>query len=80
MSEIDEPTEELQNFSRTLDDLHAPQRLIGESFDNYVKRRKLSNMNIKHNCKNGNVFWNSSEMGTFMKANNGNKTKETSET
>jgi hypothetical protein len=63
-----ETVEELQNLSTTLKHLHVPQRLEGESFDDYVKRRELSKMNIKYNRKNGKMFWNSSEKGTYVKA------------
>lgn len=62
--------EELQNLSTTLKNLHVPQRLEGESFDDYVKRRELSNMNNKYNRKNGKMFWNSREKGTYVKAKN----------
>jgi len=71
-----ETVEELQNLSTTLKNLHVPQRLEGESFDDYVKRRTLSNLNIKYNRKNGKMFWNSSELGTYVKAKNGNETVE----
>lgn len=63
-----ETVEELQNLSTTLKNLHVPQRLEGESFDDYVKRRQLSNMNIKYNRKNGKMFWDSREKGTYVKA------------
>lgn len=63
-----ETVEELQNLSTTLKNLHVPQRLEGESFDDYVKRRELSNMNNKYNRKNGKMFWNSREQGTYVKA------------
>ena len=59
--------EQLQNLSTTLKNLHVPQRLEGESFDDYIKRRTLSNMNIKYNRKNGKMFWNSREKGTYVK-------------
>lgn len=71
-----ETVEELQNLSTTLKNLHVPQRLEGESFDDYVKRRTLSNLNIKYNRKNGKMFWNSSELGTYVKVKNGNETVE----
>jgi hypothetical protein len=63
-----ETVEELQNLSTTLKNLHVPQRLEGESFDDYVKRRELSKMNTKYNRKNGKMFWNSKEQGTYVKA------------
>ena len=68
--EVIETVEELQNLSTTLKNLHVPQRLEGESFDDYVKRRELSNMNNKYNRKNGKMFWNSREKGTYVKAKN----------
>ena len=46
--------------------LHQPQRLEGESYETYVARRKTSHK-LNKIVRNGLMFWNSSEKGTFRK-------------
>jgi hypothetical protein len=46
---------------------YAPERLEGESFEQYKMRRAMGNAQIKVNAK-GRMFWNSQEQGTYIKA------------
>lgn len=46
---------------------YAPNRLDGESFEQYQMRRAMGNAQIKMNA-NGRLIWDSKELGTYIKA------------
>lgn len=43
-----------------------PERLDGESFEDYKLRRKINNISIKYWLR-GRMFWDSSKKGTYWK-------------
>ena len=45
--------------------LHVPQRLEGESFEDYQQRRLASRVRNKMNAK-GVMLWNSKEQGQYV--------------
>ena len=49
--------------------LHVPQRLEGESFEDYQQRRLASRVRNKMNVK-GVMLWNSKEQGQYVKNKN----------
>lgn len=54
----------VDTFTVDLDTVHKPYRLDNESYEDYVNRRKVSNMKRKEQ-KRGKLFWNSPKLGTY---------------
>jgi hypothetical protein len=46
--------------------LFVPQRLEGESFDEYKERRVVANYKL-HQMAKGNLIWDSRKQGTYKK-------------
>ena len=63
----DETVEVEQVTDVDTETLFAPQRLQGETYQDYKERRLVAHYKL-HEMSKGRLIWNSREQGTFRKA------------